>query len=141
MSNTELKSKIYNLIKGVSMGSFASIKDNKPWVRYVMVNGEEDLSLYFTTSNSSRKIQQIQETPDCHIILGGDAQDFTKPYLQVAGKAQILKDMETKKKFWNDYLSNMFKGVDDPDYVVVKIVPEVIELWDMSGRTPEIYKA
>ena len=141
MNKDELKTKIIGIIKENSMGSFASVKDGKPWVRYVMVHIEDDMNLYFTTSNSSRKIAQILSNPNCHITLAGNPKDFSTPYIQVAGKAEILKDMKTKKKFWNDYLGKMFIGVEDPDYVVVKVKPEFFEIWGMGGMSPkpEIY--
>ena len=139
MAKEELKKKIHEVIKGVSMGCFATIKDGKPWVRYVMVSGDENLDIYFTAMKQSRKIRQIQADPHCHVLVGGDAKDFTKSLVQVAGRAEILEDLETKKKFWQEYHKTMFKGPDDPNFVVIRVKPGQIELWGGGKMEPEVY--
>jgi len=39
----------------------------------------------------------------------------------VVATAEILTDLEIKKKLWCDKLNQFFKGPEDPNYVVVKI--------------------
>ncbi|MDQ7824183.1 MAG: pyridoxamine 5'-phosphate oxidase family protein [Candidatus Eremiobacteraeota bacterium] len=139
MGNEELRKKILEVMQSSPMASFATILDGKPWVRYVMVHAKESMDLYFTASKLSRKVSQIQADPHCHALLGGDARDFTKSYLQVAGKAEVLEDPAVKKEFWNDYLARMFKGPDDPNYVVIRIIPKVIEFWGEGKMEPQVY--
>jgi len=137
----DLKTKIMSVLGTPTMGSFATISNGKPWVRYVMIHTKDTLDMYFTTSKQSRKVAQLKENPNCHITAGGNPTDFTKPYLQIEGKAEILEDLAIKKEFWNDYLANMFQGPEDPNYVIVHIKPETIEYWSMGQMKPEIYKA
>jgi general stress protein 26 len=140
MSNEELKGKIMEVFRTSPMASFATIKDGKPWVRYVMVHVKDNLDIFFTSFKGSRKVEQIQSTPYCHITLGGDPKDFTKPYVQVAGKAEVSEEPALKKEFWNDYLAKMFKGPDDPNYIIVKMKPEYFEYWGMGMREPQVYE-
>ncbi|MFH1453131.1 MAG: pyridoxamine 5'-phosphate oxidase family protein [Armatimonadota bacterium] len=135
----ELKTKILSVLQNPTMTSFATVKDGKPWVRYVMLHTKDNLDMYFTTSKKSRKIAQINQNPNCHITAGGSPTDFTNPYLQIEGKAEILEDPSIKKEFWSDYLGKLFTGPEDPDYVIVHIKPEIIECWN-PDHSNEIYK-
>ncbi len=126
MNNKELKEKILKVVSGIKLAGFATIKDGKPWVRYVMVISK-DLDFYITCSLKSRKIDQIKKNNSVHITLGFDLAN-PGPYVQIPGKAEILTDKETKKSFWNDMLKTYFSGPEDPDYCVIKVKPEFIEL-------------
>lgn len=140
MGNEELKAMILKVLSGVKLGSFATINEGKPWVRYVMVHTKDNLDMYFTTARPSRKIKQIEKNADCHITVGGDGSNFASPYVQIVGKAEVKTDIELKKEFWNDFLAQMFKGPEDPNYVIVKLKPELIEFWGMGKMEPQIYK-
>lgn len=136
----ETKKKIHDVIKGLNFGCFATIMDGKPWVRYVMVSGEENLDIYFTAMKQSRKVSQIKADPSCHILVGGDPKDFTRHWVQMAGKAEVLEDLPTKKKMWQEYHATMFKGPEDPNFVVIKVKPERVELWGGGKMEPEVYE-
>lgn len=138
--HTELREKVKAILATDGLASFATLKDAKPWVRYVMLHADDDLSLYFTTSRKSRKVGQIEANPSCHITAGGSATDFTRPYIQVEGRAEVLDDLATKKRFWVDYLANMFSGVEDPNYVVVRVKPSIIEVMGAGSMEPVVHK-
>ncbi len=140
MSKEELRKKIVNVLKTAPMASFATIKDGKPWVRYVMVNLKDNLEIFFTSHKKSRKVDQIHGNSYCHMLVGGDPKDFTKPYVQVAGKAEVSEDPALKKEFWVDYLATMFKGPDDPDYIIIKVKPEYFEFWGDGKMEPQVYE-
>jgi general stress protein 26 len=139
MSSPELKNKIFEVIKKYPVSSVATINEDKPWVRYMVVQPDENLNLWTTSFANSRKLEQIQKNNNVHVTLGADPQDWHKPYVNVVGKAEILTDKETKKKCWNEMLSEFFSGPEDPNYVVIKISPEKIEYMCADARQPEIY--
>ena len=139
MQNDELKNKIIKVIKEYPVGSIATIKDGKPWVRYMAMQAESDLTLYTTVFVSSRKIGQIRENNNVHITFGVDNKNWERPYINVEATAEILTDLETKKKCWCDILSQFFKGPEDPNYVVVKITPSFIEYMSPGVHQPEVY--
>lgn len=108
----------------------ATICENKPWVRYVMTTNEGDsLNLYCSTSLNSRKVKQIKENPYVHITLGWEDPANPSPYVQIAAKAKIKTDQETKEKHWVPMYEQYFKTPDNPDYCVLEFVPEYIEVW------------
>jgi general stress protein 26 len=136
----ELKEKILKIFDGKKLACLATIRKGKPWVRYVMVSGKE-LDLYFTSGISARKIDDIKNNNNVHLTFGFDQSNYTSPYVQVAGKAEIITDNNLKKEFWNDMLKTYFKGPDDPNYCVVKVKPELIELVEGHGADDiKVYK-
>jgi len=139
MRNEELKKKIFSVIETSPLGSFATIYEGKPWVRYVMLR-VIDGGLYFTAFRHSRKVAQLQADPHCHTILGGNSEDFSKGYVQIAGTAAILDTPEIKKALWQEYHATMFKGFDDPNYIVIQIKPDLIEYWCNGKMEPQVYE-
>ncbi|MFC1509939.1 pyridoxamine 5'-phosphate oxidase family protein [Candidatus Omnitrophota bacterium] len=139
MQNNELKNKIVKVIKEYPIGSVATIRDGKPWVRYMAMQPESDLTLYTTAFVSSRKIGQIEKNSNVHVVFGADSKNWELPYINVEATAEILRDLETKKKCWCDMLSKFFKGPEDPNYVVVKITPIFIEYMSPGAHQPEVY--
>jgi general stress protein 26 len=139
MKKTELKNKIAELISKPQMASVATIKDGKPWTRYMILYGEPDLTLYTTTFSSARKVEQIKKDNNVNVIIGGDQEHFKNPHINVQAKAEILTDIETKKKHWCDHLKIFFSGPEDPNFSVIKISPEAIEYTSGDALEPEIY--
>lgn len=80
------------LAPGMQLISLATITDaGTPWVRFVAGRMLPDLSIWFSTHLSSRKISQIRANPAVHATLG--ANDFiAKEWLQVQGHARISTD-------------------------------------------------
>ena len=139
MEKSELKDKIIKLISKTQLASLATTENGKPWVRYMIMSGESDLTLYTTTFSSARKVQQIKENSNVNVIIGGDQENFKNPHINVRATAQIAADLETKKKFWDDHLKRFFSGPEDPNFSVIKISPQVIEYTSGDALKPEIY--
>jgi general stress protein 26 len=137
----ELKNKIMKLIEEAKLGSMATIKDGKPWVRYVVIRPDKGLNFYTTTFLKSRKVEQIKKDNNVNIAIGGDPSNWEKPYLNIQATAEVLTDPESKKKCWHDMLQQFFSGPEDPNYAVIKISAQVIEYMSHGSQQPEIYTA
>ncbi|MDP8258319.1 MAG: pyridoxamine 5'-phosphate oxidase family protein [Candidatus Aadella gelida] len=140
MENKELKGKILDVIKKYPVGALGTIKDGSPWVRYMAMNPEDDLTLYTTSFALSRKIDQIKNNNRVNVVFGADSQDFTLPYVNVNGQAEILTDKESKEKCWCEMLEQFFSGPDDPNYVVIRITPGSIEYMEHGAHEPIVYQ-
>ncbi|MCQ9206358.1 MAG: pyridoxamine 5'-phosphate oxidase family protein [Omnitrophica bacterium] len=140
MQNEELKKKILKVIKEYPVASMATIRDSKPWVRYMAMQLHEGVSLYSTSFAASRKIGQIKENNNVHAAFGADPKNWMLPYVNVEGTAEILTDPDTKKKCWHEMLAQFFKGPEDPNYVVIKITPRMMEYWEHGAGAPEVYR-
>jgi general stress protein 26 len=117
-------------------------EDGVPWVRYVTVMADDDLTLRFGTDRNSRKVAQIRKNPEIHLTLGVYDPDNVESYIQVQGRAEITDDPETKKATWCDFLEKIFSGTDDPDYKVCKITPYRIEYCSSSAdEEPGVWEA
>lgn len=79
--------------------------------------------IFFTTNTSSRKIAQIQASgkASAYFCLPDQFQG-----LLVTGMIAIVDDMKTKKKIWQKNWEMYYpKGVEDPDYAILHLKPQV----------------
>jgi general stress protein 26 len=139
MENEILKNKIVDVLKRSILAAVATIKDGKPWVRYMVVTQGNGLSLWTTSFAKARKIQEIQNNKNIDLIIGGDEKNFTAPYLNVRATAEVFTDIETKKQYWNDMLKSYYSGPEDPNLAIIVISPQVIEYMGGESMTPEVY--
>ena len=140
MGNEELKGKILEMIKQPQLASVATINEGDPWVRYMVVQGDETLSLYTSTFAQSRKVEQINKNNNVDLIVGGDLDNLKKSYMNIKATASILTDIETKKQCWHEKLGNYFTGPEDPNFAVIKMVPQTIEYTAAGTHMPEVYE-
>ncbi|MBI4880322.1 MAG: pyridoxamine 5'-phosphate oxidase family protein [Planctomycetes bacterium] len=134
-----LRSKIAEVLRGPQLASFATVtEDGKPWVRYVVVVADSELTLRFATYASSRKVAQIRRNPEVHLTCGVASLNDSKPYLQIQGRAAVTADDRDRRAFWSDMLAPYFKGPDDPDYVVVLVKPYRVEYMGVGAVSPEV---
>ena len=61
--------------------------------------------------------------------------------MQIQGIAQLTTDKIERDRCWFDYLENIFKGPDDPQYGVIIVKPYRIEFWGMASFEPEVWEA
>jgi general stress protein 26 len=137
-----LKEQIAAIITPLQLSSVATIADGgKPWVRYVMTMGRDDLSVRFATFARSRKVAQIAANPEVHVTLGCSDPAVMTPYLQIQGRARFSTVAEERHGFWSEMLANYFSGPDDPNYGVVIVTPYRIELAKAGEPAPEVWTA
>ena len=112
----------------------ASVAGSRPKVRMVHPTWEGDV-LWFATSRQSPKAKQLLENTAIDVQFQVAPPDFV--HLMVAGTAEVLDDQATREHCWEvlDYDLEAFwpAGVNDPDYVAVKITPHRVELSEMFG--------
>lgn len=139
---SKLKKEIAAIITPLQLSSVATIaEEGKPWVRYVMTVGRDDLSVRFATFAHSRKVAQIAANPEVHVTLGCNDPAIMKPYLQIQGRAYFSTDAAERHGFWSEMLANYFSGPDDPNYGVVVVTPYRIELANAGVPLPEVWTA
>ena len=132
-----LKDNISNVIAGQHVAALATISDGKPEVRFVVLEGQPDLTLVGATMKVSRKVQQIKKNPVVGISIWS-GKEYSDPYIVFRGKAEIHEDLETKKKFWNPMWEEYFQSPENKEFVVLKFVPKKIEYTE--GMTMETWE-
>jgi len=136
-----LKEQITAIITPLQLSSLATLANGKPWVRYVMTTGGDDLSVRFATFAGSRKVAQIAANPEVHVTLGVSDPANMTPYLQIQGRARFSTEAAERHGFWSGMLANYFSGPDDPNYGVVIVTPYRIELAQAGVPEPEVWTA
>ena len=139
MKNEVLKKKILDVIRKYPIASLATVKEGKPWARYISIDADDDLNLVVSSSAQSRKIDQIKQNNNVHIVFGADSQDMKKPFINVEATAEICVDIKTKRRFWQEAFIDFFTGPEDPNYAIIKISPSRIEYYGSYEQEPEVY--
>ncbi len=139
---SDLKDKIYKVLGKPQLAGLATVtEDGKPWVRYVMAMTAEDLTMRFATCANARKVAQIEKNPEVHLTCGVTDPFKPDPYLQIQGRARMTTDEGERHVFWNDMLSDIFDGPDDPNYGVIIVKPYRIEYCTPGSFEPEVWTA
>ena len=138
----DLKERILTILRQPQLAGLATITpDGKPWVRYVTIAASEDLTIRCATFVSARKVKQIEQNPEVHLVCGVTDPQALAPYLQIQGRAALTTSPAARHGFWSDMLAPIFSGPDDPNYGVLEIRPYYIEYWSPGGHEPDIWQA
>lgn len=132
MANTD-KQKIVEIMKKASNFSFfATCDGGQPRVRPISSMVEDDMSVWMATSAASRKVQQIKKNPK--VSLAFVQQPQGEKAATIIGEAEIVEDMEQKKRVWGlaayDPLQFWPDGPETKDYCVLKINIKKVEWWE-----------
>ncbi len=127
------KQKIVEIMKKASSFSFfATCDSGQPRVRPMAPIVEDDMSVWVATSVKSRKVQQIKENP--RMSLAFVEQPQGDKAATIIGEAEIVEDMEQKKRVWGlaAYDPSQFwpDGPETKDYCVLKINIKKVEWWE-----------
>ncbi|MEK3889376.1 pyridoxamine 5'-phosphate oxidase family protein [Bacillus sp. FSL K6-3431] len=118
------------------IGTMATIQKNKPHTRYMTFFNEE-FTLYTATSKKTQKVDELEDNPYTHILIGYEGEGFGDAYLEIEGIVRISDDDRLKEKTWNEHMKPWFSGPDDPDLVILKIKPDTIRLMNKKGEEPQ----
>jgi general stress protein 26 len=112
----------------------ASVENGQPRVRMVHPTWEGE-TLWFATGTTSPKVRQLQSTPAIDLQFQVAPPDFV--HILVRGGAEIVTDEAEKKRVWDviDYDLSQFwsGGPTDPNYTLVQVTPQRVELSKMFG--------
>ena len=88
---------------------------------------EDPYTVYISTNTSSVKMKHILN--DSRIALYFSLPDEGKG-IMLQGEAEVIEDMEFKKKLWMDNWTMYYpQGYDDPDFTMLKIKPKILRGW------------
>ena len=137
---TDLKQRILDILHKPQLAALATVTEqNNPWVRYVVTVGDGNFNLRCATFVESRKAKQIEKNPNVHLALGATGFQEMKPYLQIQAKARVTTEKDERHRFWNDMLTPIFAGPDDPKYSIIVIEPYRIEYCSPGSYVPEVW--
>lgn len=147
MNEAEIKKFALNLMNDTRVVYFTTVKDGIPYTRALenlrnkelfptvnkIFNGhEDDLLAYFSTNTSSTKFRQIKLNPKVATYYCK-----SKEYhgVMLGGSIEIIQDKAIKEEIWVDGWERYYsKGITDPDYTILKLVPNHIRGWNSSNK-------
>lgn len=114
-----------------------------PHAAAVFYATDSHMNLYFLTKEQTAKSQNIQSNPQVALVI------FDTPMLktaQITGKAMVVQDddmmqraLELMNKFAErlaDSKATPLSKLDAGGYILYKVVPQSIRLWDYKYGTP-----
>ncbi len=137
MNQQALKEKIFDIMEKHQVGTLATVKDGKPYSRFMTFSNDDEFTFYTPTNKKTHKKEEIEANPNVYILIGYEGEGLDDAYLEVEGQAKIRDDQNIKEQLWNDRMKQWFSGKDDPEYIVLEIYPESIRLMNAGAQTPE----
>ena len=126
------KNEMIILIEKVKSIVISAINSNGiPIIKSVTKLGNDDLnSLYFCTSPDSDFWKWYVKNPKTSVLLFDDDPNIHYPSadekyysLSLIGQMEVVLDVETKQRFFSDYLAAFFPdGVNDKNYHLIRFV-------------------
>lgn len=95
-------------------------------------NVREDFIFFFATDAATRKIAEIEQNARVAVSYyhspSGD-------YVCVFGLAERVTDDDERRAHWRDGWDAYWPaGASDPAYVIIRIVPQALEYFDMEAK-------
>lgn len=90
----------------------------------VKMKAEGYRTIWFSTGNSGKKTSHFRKTPKASVCYYEENDSVT-----LVGDIEIVDDMEMKRALWGDWMLDFFKGVDDPEYALLKFTAKEATMW------------
>lgn len=122
----DIQEKAAQIVATAQVITVASIDENgypRP-VPMVKIK-DEDGALYVSTGTSSAKTAHFKANPRAGVSIfkGCDSVVYT-------GRMEIVTDEAVKRSLWGDWMLSHFPGgVEDPEFCVLKFIPESSTYW------------
>jgi general stress protein 26 len=124
--------RVWDLAKKIGVAMIASWDGSKPHSRPMSAHvDQKDNAFYFLTDKTDKKTQDLKQYPSVCMAFG-DASDMK--YVSVTGDASVSDDRAKIKELWSVWAKAWWDSPDDPNIVVLKVVPTQAEYWDTPGK-------
>jgi general stress protein 26 len=135
--------RIVAIMKENCLHAYLATSDGtQPFVRPVSPIVEDDMKVWLTTFSTSRKMGHIRQNP--RICLAFVEQPQGDRAAVIFGEAQIVADLEKKRKVWQlarfDLSQHFPDGPESKEFCLLRIVPEKIEWRDSWEGGTRIYR-
>lgn len=136
MAQEDLKQAALQILEDSLIGTLATIKDNKPHSRYMTFFNDE-FTLYTATSKQTQKVDELEQNPNAHILLGYEGEGVGDSFLEIEGEMSLRDDRDMIDKVWNEHLRGWFDGPEDPNLIILAITPDRVRLMNRKGKEPQ----
>lgn len=95
-----------------------------------------DNTLFFATYTSSNKVKHYQNNPKACVYFFQKGKNFQG--LMITGLMEIVDDIKIKEKLWTNFYYKFYKkGINDPQYCILKFICEQAQ-WFSNFQTETI---
>ena len=92
---------------------------------------DEDFLIYMLTGSSSPKMKQIRANPKVSVYFCNSSEFHT---LLLVGEIEEMDDPDLKKKMWQEeWKTHWPGGADDPEFVLLKLLPDSAKGFHKEG--------
>lgn len=134
ISNEEKRERLYDLLKGNTTAMVTTSSDGKLVSRpmgYQEV--ERDGILWFFTMKDTEKAHEIESDPRVNVSFS------QKGFASLSGTAQIVEDVELKKKYFKPALKAFLDTTpEDPNLILLKVEVDSAEYWETNHKAKTI---
>ena len=127
MTQPELEKLAAELLEKCETVALASVaEDGSPRICPMMkLKGEDFSTIWVSTGTGSRKTAHFRNDPKAGLSYWNDDDSVT-----MTGTVEIVDDAAVKRALWSDWMQAFFpKGVDDPEYCVLKFTAREATFW------------
>ncbi len=126
--------KVAEQLKGFKIAMLTTIaQDDSLHSRPMVVQEKEfDGDLWFMTSRDSGKIDEVNHDKQVNVAF---VNIDDSRYVSISGKAQLVDDRAKIKELWTPLAKAWFKDENDPNIVLIKVEPSIVEYWDTPNST------
>lgn len=127
--------KLGKLIHGIKVAMLTTAEADGSLRSRPMVtqDREFDGTLWFFTRADAPKADEVRVRTQVNVSYASHPDQH---YVSVSGTAEIVRDKEKTKQFWNPVLRAWFpKGLDDPDLALLCVDVTKAEYWDAPSST------
>lgn len=93
---------------------------------------EFDGDVWFFSAAKSRKVREIEATPQVHLSFA----DLDRwRFISMTGRARIVRDPQRKQELWQEDLARWFEdGPESDSIVLIKVTPTVVSYWTKTEQ-------
>ncbi|MDD5440228.1 MAG: pyridoxamine 5'-phosphate oxidase family protein [Candidatus Omnitrophica bacterium] len=130
--DADLKKEALEFARSANVSVLATVSKTKGVNARVMqiVKVDDDMTVWYSSLGTTDKISEVKGNPRVCVVMS-NYKIMTD--MRYHGTIEIITDQKTKDRFWRDEWVRFYpKGKTDPDYVIMKFVPNAVEFRNMK---------
>lgn len=121
------------VLSATDIAFLATCDEDKPRVRPVNVALREGLVLWIASYTRWHKVEQLEKNPNVEVCVLVDS----GAHVRIVGRGLLRDSVEEKRHILESFplMRNYFSDPEDPEYTLIKIVPEQVtvkDAWDLD---------
>lgn len=132
LTNKEALERLIKLVNEIRVCMFITNNKEQRHTRpMATIETEDNGTIWFFTDVRSIKVEEVSTEHNVHLVY---AHPGKESYLDVWGRASVITDKQNIKDKWSPIVKAWFpQGPDDPNLVLLKVLPENAYYWNAEA--------